>query len=281
MKNPFDKSTLSDIREIITGLPVPGDENTFRKMLSFIDLTSLNVTDSELSVSAMCEKVNNFRFIFPDLHNVAAVCVYPRFIPLVKKVLSDDGVKIASVGACFPSSQSFTTVKTLESRMAAESGADEIDMVMSVGELLSGNPEYVKEEIRAVKESIGNAHLKVILETGVINNPATVYDASVIAMEAGADFIKTSTGKSPVSATPEAAWIMCNAINDYYAETGIMVGFKPAGGISSAGDAALYFSIVQKILGNEWLVPAYFRIGASRLANSILTSIEGRDIVYF
>ncbi|TFH35885.1 MAG: deoxyribose-phosphate aldolase [Bacteroidia bacterium] len=281
MMNPFHKTALPEIRKVTGKLELPDNEYTYRRILSFLDLTSLNVTDNEISVSVLCERVNNFRYLFPDLHNVAAICVYPRFIPLVKKLLSAEGVKIASVGACFPSSQSFTSVKTEECRLAAEAGSDEIDMVMSVGDLIAGNTEYVSGEIKAVKEVIGNVHLKVILETGVIDDASTIYRASVIAMEAGADFIKTSTGKSPVSATPEAAWIMCTAIRDYFAETGRKVGFKPAGGISSSSDAALYYAIVNHLLGKEWLVPELFRIGASRLANSILTSVEGRSVDYF
>jgi len=281
MKNPFDSKTTNDIGSITGNLNIPGDEKCYRKMLSFIDLTSLNVTDTETTISGMCEKVNNFSYVFPDVGNVAAICVYPRFIPLVKRLISPDSVKIASVGACFPSSQSFTSIKTEECRLAVEAGADEIDMVLSVGDLVSGNHDYVKDEIRAVKEAIGNIHLKVILETGVISDPALIYQASIIAMQSGADFIKTSTGKSPVSATPEAAWIMCNAIKDYFTETGIRVGFKAAGGISTGTDAALYYAIVETILGFEWLKPSYFRIGASRLANSILSSIEGRTVEYF
>lgn len=279
--NPFEKSGNPEIRSEISRLSLPADEFTYRRILSFIDLTSLNITDNDNTITEMVEKVNNFEYLFPDLPSIAALCVYPRFVPLVKEKLTVPGVNIASVGACFPSSQSFTSVKTGECRLAAEAGATEIDMVLSVGDLLSGNIEFVESEIKAVKNIIGNVHLKVILETGVINDPSKIYLASMVAMKAGADFIKTSTGKSPVSATPEAAWVMCNAIKEYYNETGRRVGFKAAGGISTSEEATLYYAIVENILGREWLVPQHFRIGASRLANNILSSIEGRSVDFF
>lgn len=281
MNNPFTNSSLEGIKDIVNTLVIRSDELTYRKILSLLDLTSLNITDTESSISDMVEKVNNFGFLFPDLKNVAAICVYPRFIPVVKDRLSDREVKIASVGGCFPSSQSFTSIKADECRLATEAGADEIDMVLSVGDFIAGNKSYVTGEIMAIRKAAGKAHLKVILETGLMEKPSDIYDASMLAMKAGADFIKSSTGKSPVSATPEAAWVMCTAARDFFNETGKRVGFKPAGGISTAPEAALYFSIVETILGKEWLTSEYFRIGASRLANNLLSSIEGRDVYYF
>jgi len=281
MSNPFIDTAFKDIKSRTDNLVLRADEKTYRKILTFLDLTTLNVKDTDNSVADMIEKVNNFTYLFPDLQNVAAVCIYPRFVPLVREFLKIEKVKIASVGACFPSSQSYTRIKAEECRLAVAAGADEIDMVLSVGDFLSGNISYAESEIKAVKEASGKAHLKVILETGLMESPALIYEASMLSMHAGADFIKTSTGKSPVSATPEAAWVMCTAARDYFSATGRKVGFKPAGGISTTDEATIYFAIVETILGHEWLSPGLFRIGARRLANNLLCSIEGREVKYF
>jgi deoxyribose-phosphate aldolase len=219
--------------------------------------------------------------MFPELLNVAGICVFPRFVSTVKESLELKDVNIVSVGGSFPSSQTFIENKIDECKRAMDAGAEEIDIVISLGEFLSGNYKLVSEEIKAIKETIGCTHLKVIIESGLIEKPELIYSASILAMEAGADFIKTSTGKAEVSATPEAAWVMCHAIKDYYSTSKREVGFKPAGGISTKNNALLYYAIVESILSRSWLVPTLFRIGASRLANDLLRSIEGRDVNYF
>ncbi|MCA1757356.1 MAG: deoxyribose-phosphate aldolase [Bacteroidales bacterium] len=281
MMNPFENIQKHEIALMAEKLTLPSDEFTFRRIFTYLDFTSLDISDTEESIGAICDKLNNFPYVFPDLPGVAAICVYPRFVKLVRERLTGKRIRIASVGGSFPSSQSFTSVKAEECRLAVEAGADEIDMVLSAGDFIAGNLTYVENEIRSIREAVGKAHLKVILETGVIDSPFLIYEASMIAMRAGADFIKTSTGKTAVSATPEAAWVMCSAIKDFHAETGKRVGFKPAGGISTSQKAALYYTIVENILGREWLVPHHFRIGASRLANDLLKSIEGRTADYF
>lgn len=281
MENRFSGITNSTIREKIDEIKPVTDSTILRRILSFLDLTSLNITDNEKNIGGLCEKINNFPYLFPDLKGVAAICVYPRFIPLVRDTLKIQEVNIASVGASFPSSQTFLKNKIEECKMIIDSGADEIDIVISVGEFLAGNSTIVSDEISAIKDTIGCTHLKVILETGILADPDKIYSASMLAMEAGTDFIKTSTGKAPVSATPEAAWVMCEAIKDYSGNNNRMVGFKPAGGISVSEDAALYYAIVKTVLGNDWLHPDHFRIGASRLANDLLSDIEGREIKYF
>lgn len=279
--NPFENINKHEIALMAEKLPLPSDEFTYRRLFSYLDFTSLDISDTEESIGLICDKLNNFHYAFPDLPGVAAICVYPRFVKKVRESISGKSIRIASVGGSFPSSQSFTSIKAEECRMAVEAGADEIDMVMSAGEFIAGNISYVESEIQSIREAVGKAHLKVILETGVIDSPSLIYEASMLAMRAGADFIKTSTGKTALSATPEAAWVMCNAIKDFHTRTGKRVGFKPAGGISTTRKAILYYAIVENILGREWLVPDHFRIGASRLANDLLRSIEGRAADYF
>jgi len=281
MKNRFANHNLNDIKRELDKINVTEGKNSRSRILSYLDLTSLNVTDNENTIHSMVEKVNGFSQQFPDLPVIAGLCVFPRFVSLIKKHLSVPSVKIVSVAASFPFSQTFMDVKVLECEKAVHQGADEIDIVLSVGNFLADEFEQVRNEIIEIKNRIGKAHLKVILETGILEGPEKIYNASMIAMEAGADFIKTSTGKSPVSATPEAAWIMCHAINDYFRETGKMVGIKPAGGISTSPEAHVYYGIVKNVLGNEWLVSDYFRIGASRLANDLLSRINGGDLAYF
>jgi len=281
MKNRFADHNLNDIKRELDKINVAEGQNSRSRILSFLDLTSLNITDNENTIHSMVEKVNGFIDQFPDLPVIAGLCVFPRFIPLIKERLSVPSVKIVSVAASFPFSQTFKDVKIVECVKAVHHGADEIDIVLSVGDFIMGKFKEVRNEIIEIKNRIGKAHLKVILETGILELPEIIYNASMIAMEAGADFIKTSTGKSPVSATPEAAWVMCHAINDYFKETGRMVGIKPAGGISASSEAHIYYGIVENVLGNEWLVPDFFRIGASRLANDLLSKIKGRALTYF
>jgi len=281
MANRFTNVTTGEISSQIREITTAGSHEIYRRLMSYLDLTSLNSTDNDENIKSIVDKVNNFPFLFPDLHHVAGICIFPRFVPLVRQFLDIEEVNIVSVAASFPSSQTFLENKIDECKRVIDKGADEIDIVVSLGEFLAGNYQVVKDEIHSIKETIGCTHLKVILETGVINDPGLIYTASITAMEAGADFIKTSTGKASVSATPEAAWVMCNAIKDYFDLTKREVGFKPAGGISTKNDALPYYFIVEHILGREWLVPDLFRIGASRLANDLLNAIEGRDTNYF
>ncbi|MEA5005394.1 MAG: deoxyribose-phosphate aldolase [Rikenellaceae bacterium] len=253
----------------------------YKTCLSLIDLTTLNSTDTPSKVAGMIEKVNGFHMIYPSYPSVAAICVYPNFAGQVRSQLRIDGVKIAVVAGVFPSSQSFPEIKIAECRMAVENGADEVDIVLALSKFLDNDKDGAFKEIKSIKEAIGNKHLKVILETGALKNYDKIAEASSLAIEAGADFIKTSTGKMEPAATPEAAYIMCNKIKEHYNKTGKRVGFKPAGGISTPGEASLYYAIVEDILGKDWLNPQLFRIGASRLANNLLTEIEGKTINYF
>jgi deoxyribose-phosphate aldolase len=251
------------------------DKQLLMNILNVIDLTSLNTTDNKSHIIHLTGKVNSFPSKFHGIPNVAAICTYPNFVPVVKEKLTAKNVKIVAVAGGFPSSQTFRSIKVSESKMAVDAGADEIDIVIPVGAFLGNDFATVADEIREIKETIGEKQLKVIVESGLLNDPEQIFKASMIAMDAGADFIKTSTGKINVSATPEAAFVMCRAISVFYFETGIKVGFKPAGGIVTSGDIAIYFNIVRNSLGENWLNNRLFRIGASRLANNILSDIMG------
>jgi deoxyribose-phosphate aldolase len=257
------------------------NRETFEIILSSIDLTTLNPTDTEQQAETLAEKVNRFHENYPNLPNVAAICVYPVLIKAARKNLRVEGVKVASVSGGFPSSMTFTEVKKLETSLALNEGADEIDIVLPLGLFLSENYTEVVNEIGALKKICGKVILKVILETGALKTPGNIWKASILAMQAGADFIKTSTGKYESAATPEAAWVMCKAIRAYYEKTGRKVGFKAAGGIVESANALPYVAIVQDVLGDEWLNNRLFRIGASRLANNLLTSIKGNPVTYF
>jgi deoxyribose-phosphate aldolase len=254
---------------------------TLKQLFGFIDLTSLNTEDTKSHIKSMTEKVNEFPAAFPEMPNVAAICVYPTMVGTVKENLKEKSVEIASVGAGFPSSQTFLDIKVAECKAAIEAGADEVDIVISLGTFFSEEYDTVKEEIKAIKEAMGDKHLKVILESGSLATFDAIYKASMLAMEAGADFIKTSTGKQQPAATIEAAYIMCKAIKEYHERTGRKVGFKPAGGISQPEDGLAYYAIVKEILGDEWLTPKYFRIGASRLANNLLKAVYDNDTSFF
>jgi deoxyribose-phosphate aldolase len=250
-------------------------------ILSVIDLTSLNTTDNKSHIIHFTGKVNSFTGRFHAIPNIAAICVYPNFVSVVREKLTAKNVKIAAVAGGFPTSQTFKNIKIAESKMAVDAGADEIDIVIPVGSFLGGDFAAVAEEIREIKGTIGDKQLKVIIESGMLNDNELIFKASMIAMDAGADFIKTSTGKVNVSATPEAAFVMCRAISAFYSETGIKVGFKPAGGIVTPGDAIIYYNIVNLCLGEDWLNNKLFRIGASRLANNILSEILGCPQTHF
>src|SRR5574344_582818 len=256
-------------------------EEVLKFLFHCIDLTTLNTTDSDESVMRFTQKVNRFEETYPDLKNVAAICVYPCFAEIVKDTLEVEEVKIACVSAGFPSSQTFTEVKTAETAMAIMEGADEIDIVISVGQFLNENYEEMCDEIEELKNTCKDKHLKVILETGALQTSSNIKKASILSMYSGADFIKTSTGKQQPAATPEAALVMCQAIKEYYDITGNKIGFKPAGGINTVNDALIYYTIVKEILGEEWLTNKLFRIGTSRLANLLLSEIRGEEVKFF
>ena len=260
-------------------------ENNTKEVKKFlfncIDLTTLKCTDSEESVMRFTEKVNEFVDKYPDLKNVAAICVYPNMAETVNSTLEADDVKIACVSGGFPSSQTFTEVKVAETAMALHAGADEIDIVIPVGKFLSGDYEGMCDEIEELKDVCGDKHLKVILETGALGSSENIKKASILAMYSGADFIKTSTGKEKPAATPEAAYVMCQAIKEYFLETGRKVGFKPAGGINTVEDALAYYTIVKEVLGKEWLTNEFFRLGTSRLANLLLPEIVDEETKFF
>ena len=256
-------------------VPENNTEEVKKFLFNCIDLTTLNTTDSDESVMRFTEKVNRFDDEFPDLKNVAAICVYPNFAQVVKDTLEVEGINIACVSGGFPSSQTFTEVKIAETAMALADGADEIDIVIPVGAFLSGDYETMCEEIMELKETCKEHHLKVILETGALKTASNIKKASILSMYSGADFIKTSTGKQQPAATPEAAYVMCQAIKEYYEQTGNKVGFKPAGGINTVNDALIYYTIVKEVLGKGWLSNELFRLGTSRLANLVLSEIKG------
>lgn len=263
-------------------------EQVYKDCFSMMDLTTLKTDDTPASVTKLVEKVNAFHNTFPEWPYPASVCVYSNFASTVKEVRKGD-FNITVVSACFPSSQSFLEVKLREVEMAVEQGADEVDIVLALNAFLAGDYESAAEEIRQVRRVIDETagkqgrkvHLKVILETGLLKTPENIAEASFLAMEAGADFIKTSTGKVDINATPQSAYVMCECIAKYYSATGKKIGFKPAGGISSAADALCYYSIVASLLGKEWLNKELFRFGVSRVANSILSAVEQKTVSYF
>ncbi len=252
-----------------------------RFLMGSIELTTLKTTDSDTSILAFTERVNEFDNKYPDLPHVATICVYPCFASIVSQSLEVDGVEIACVSGSFPSSQALLEVKVAETALAIKDGATEIDIVMPVGKFLSGDYEGVSDEINELKQVCGEHAMKVILETGDLGTAANIKKASILAMYAGADYIKTSTGKEKISATPEAAYVMCQAIKEYYDETGIQIGFKPAGGINTVMDAVIYYTIVKEVLGEKWLTNKWFRLGTSRLANLLLSEIVGEETKFF
>lgn len=282
------KTSLNDseVESIVADLIAKKvEENNTEEVQKFlfncIDLTTLNSTDSDKSVMQFTEKVNQFDDQFPDLKNVAAICVYPNFAEIVKNTLDVENVQIACVSGGFPSSQTFIEVKIAETALAIGDGADEIDIVISVGKFLAGDYEGMCDEIEEIKAVCKENHLKVILETGALKTASNIKKASILSMYAGADFIKTSTGKMQPAATPEAAYVMCEAIKEYYEKTGNKIGFKPAGGINNVHDALVYYTIVKEVLGEQWLNNQLFRLGTSRLANLLLSEIKGEEVRFF
>jgi len=279
--NLNDETVKQDIEKILAAHYAENDNVVvYKQCLSQIDLTSLNGSDTHAEIISMVEKVNGFKKAFPDLPNVAAICIYPALVPVVKEHLTEN-IGIAAVSAGFPASQTFIEVKIAETAMCVLEGATEIDVVISIGKFLEGNYEEVHEELTEIKASCRHAHLKVILETGALKTASNIMKASVLAMEAGADFIKTSTGKIPVAATLEATYVMCHAIKEWNEKNDIKVSYKPAGGIVTTEDAVKHYTLVKEILGKEWLDNTMFRFGASRLANNLISSIEGKEVKYF
>ncbi len=253
----------------------------YRFILSCLDLTSLETTDNDATITAFISKVNEFENTYPEINPVAAVCVYPNFVTTVRGMLDVSSVKIASVAGGFPSAQTYSELKTVEAGLALHDGADEIDMVMNVGNFLGGNYQEMCDEISEMKETCHDAKLKVILETGLLPSTSEVMKASVLALYSGADFIKTSTGKTGTGATPEAVYAMALAVREYSRLNGVRVGIKVAGGVRTASEAVKYYTIIKEVLGQEWLTPDLFRIGASSLADSLLSEITGKETRFF
>lgn len=280
--NLNDAEVQAAVKQIIEEKVPQNDTLDVKKFLfGSIELTTLSTTDTEEKVLRMVEKVNRFDREYPDIPHVAAVCVYPVFTELVSKSLEVDGVEITNVCGNFPSSQARMEVKVAETQLAVADGATEIDIVLPVGKFLSGDYEGVCDDISEMKQACGTAPMKVILETGDLETASNIKKAALLSMYAGADYIKTSTGKEKVSATPEAAYVMCQAIKAYHEKTGIQIGFKPAGGINTVMDAVIYYTIVQQVLGNQWLTNKWFRMGTSRLTNLLLSEILGKETKFF
>ena len=285
---PDPESMARAIELIAANLDMIASEQVYKDCFSMMDLTTLKTDDTPASVAKLVGKVNAFQASYSEWPLPASICVYPNFAAVVAAERKCD-FNITVVSACFPSSQSFLEVKLRECEIAVVQGADEVDIVLALSKFLAGDYEGAADEIRQVRACIDKVaqaqgrkvHLKVILETGLLRTPENIAQASFLAMEAGADFIKTSTGKVDVNATPAAAYVMCECIAKYYEATGKKIGFKPAGGISSAPDALCYYSIVSSILGKEWLNKELFRFGVSRVANSILSTVEQKTVNFF
>jgi deoxyribose-phosphate aldolase len=277
-----DEEVSAAVKQIIAEKVHQNDTHEVKKFLmGSVELTTLKTTDSDESIMAFTERVNQFEETYPTLPHVATICVYPRFARTVAETLEVDGVEIACVSGSFPSSQSLIEVKTVETSLAVKDGATEIDMVLCVGAFLSGDYDTVCDEISQMKDACGEHKMKVILETGCLKTAKNIKTASLLAMYSGADYIKTSTGKLEPAATPEAAYVMCQAIKEYYEKTGIQIGFKPAGGLNSVMDAIIYYTIVKEVLGEKWLTNEWFRMGTSRLANLLLSEVIGKEIKFF
>lgn len=278
-----DAAVKAAVRDIIANKVAENDTLEVKKFLfGSIELTTLKTEDSDTSVMAFTERVNAFDNEYPDMPHVATICVYPCFAEIVKDTLEVEGVEIACVSGSFPSSQARIEVKVAETSLAVKDGATEIDIVMPVGKFLSGDYEGMCEDICELKNACGkDVAMKVILETGDIKTASNIKKASILSMYAGADYIKTSTGKLEPAATHEAAYVMCQAIKEYYDETGIQIGFKPAGGINTVMDAIIYYTIVKEVLGEKWLTNKWLRLGTSRLANMLLSELKGEQIKFF
>lgn len=278
---PSAEEVAREVAALREAAAANNNADVFRFCYSAIDLTTLSCNDSTASVSAFAERCMEFYSAYPHIPNVASICIYPPFVETVGLAVDGSPMRITAVAGGFPSSQTFLEVKMLEVAMAIENGADEIDIVLNAGKMLTGAYDEAANEVEVLRAEAAGTVLKVILETGALKTPELIRKASLLSMFAGADFIKTSTGKIDVAATPEAAVVMCHAIRDYFEHTGRRVGFKAAGGVRTAADAALYYTIVEKILGPEWLTTDLFRIGASSAANNLLSAIEGREVKFY
>ncbi len=280
--NIKDEEVAAAVKKILDEKVAENDTLEVKKfLLGSVELTSLHTEDTEESILRMIEKVNQFAKDYPDLPHVATVCTYPNFAGLISQSLEVDGVEIAVVSGNFPSSQTFIEVKVAETALAIKDGATEVDIVMPVGKFFSEDYEGMCDDIQQLKEVCGEHMMKCILETGDLKNCSNIMKASILAMYSGADYIKTSTGKEKISATPEAAYVMCQAIKAYYEKTGIQIGFKPAGGLNTVHDAVVYYTIVKEVLGEKWLTNKWLRLGTSRLTNLLLSEILGKEIKYF
>ncbi|MBD5268845.1 MAG: deoxyribose-phosphate aldolase [Bacteroides sp.] len=276
-----DAAVAAAVAKIVEKASENANEDVYRFLLSSIDLTTLSTEDSVSSVARFTQRVNDFDNDYPQLKNVAAICVYSNFAEVVKTHLDVPGVDIAVVAGCFPSSQTFQAVKVADVALACAGGANEVDIVFNVGQFLDGNYEDLSDEIIELKHTAKDARLKVILETGALKSAENIKKASILSLYSEADFLKTSTGKIYPGASLEAAYVMCQCIKEYYQQTGRKVGFKASGGIRTSEDAVKYYTLVKEILGDEWLTTDLFRIGASSLANSLLSSILGEETKYF
>ena len=277
-----DEQVSAAVRQLVADNRDKYDNaEVLKQLLSTVELTTLKVTDSQESVLRFTENVNRFADEHPDLPPLATICVYPNFAKIVSESLEADGVKVACVVGGFPSSQTFIEIKTAETALAVHDGADECDMVLSVGTFQSGDYETCADEIAALKAACNEKPLKVILETGALKTAEAIKKASILSMYAGADFIKTSTGKIEVAATLEAAYVMCSAIKEYHALTGQYIGFKAAGGIKTTAEAIDFYTVVRELLGEDYIKQGLFRIGTSRLANLLVSDILGEDVKPF
>ena len=280
--NITDEEVKAAVTKIIAEKVSENDNLEVKKfLLGSVELTTLSTADTEEKVLAMVEKVNKFDSEYPDLPHVAAVCAYPCFTKLIADSLEVDGVDITNVTGNFPSSQALLEVKTIETALAIKDGATQIDIVMPVGKFLSGDYEGVCDTISELKQTCGDVPMKVILETGDLRNTRDIKTAAILAMYAGADYLKTSTGKEKISATPESVYVLCQAIKEYHKKTGIQIGLKPAGGINTVMDAVIYYTIVKEVLGEKWLTNYWFRMGTSRLTNLLLSEIIGSETKFF
>ena len=280
--NITDEEVKAAVTKIIAEKVSENDNLEVKKfLLGSVELTTLSTADTEEKVLAMVEKVNKFDSEYPDLPHVAAVCAYPCFTKLIADSLEVDGVDITNVTGNFPSSQALLEVKTIETVLAIKDGATQIDIVMPVGKFLSGDYEGVCDTISELKQTCGDVPMKVILETGDLRNARDIKTAAILAMYAGADYLKTSTGKEKISATPESVYVLCQAIKEYHKKTGIQIGLKPAGGINTVMDAVIYYTIVKEVLGEKWLTNYWFRMGTSRLTNLLLSEIIGSETKFF
>ncbi len=276
-----DALVAAEVKKILEKVPENANQDVYQFIFSSIDLTTLSTEDSQKSVASFTERVNDFDNDYPQFKNVAAICVYSNFAEVVSTHLDVPGVDIAVVAGCFPSSQTFTAVKVADVALAVAGGANEVDIVFPVGLYRDGNYEDVSDEIIELKHTAKNAKLKVILETGALKTAEEIRKASILSLWSEADFLKTSTGKIYSGASLEAAYVMCQCIKEYYQQTGRKVGFKASGGVRTVEDALGYYTLVKEVLGEEWLCQDLFRIGASSLANAMLTAMTGEDVKYF